>query len=77
MILSYVYNHCRVCSWSLVLKPEQSKSFFLENVWWHDKVIVVPNVSFQGSNIRSFLLLEHHDAIYSGHVEVTKTWKRM
>ena len=38
---------------------------------------MVLDVSFQGSNIRFFLLHEHHDAMYSGHVEVSKTWKRV
>ena len=38
---------------------------------------MVPDVSFQGSNLRSFLLQEHHDSTYSGHVGVTKTYKRV
>ena len=38
---------------------------------------MVPDVSFQGSNIRSFLLREFHDAMFSGHVGVTQTYKRV
>ena len=38
---------------------------------------MVPYLSFQGSIIRSFLLREFHDAMYSGHVRVTKTYKKV
>ena len=38
---------------------------------------MVLDVSFQGSYIRSFLLREFHDAMYSSHVGVTKTYKRV
>ena len=58
--------------------PHNLKHFVYENhIWWYDKAVVVPDVSFQGSNIRSFLLREYHDAMYSGHVGVTKTYKRV
>ena len=60
--------------------PHNLKHFVYENhIWWHEKAVVVPvpDVSFQGSNIRSFLLREFHDAMYSGHVGVTKTYKRV
>ena len=58
--------------------PHNLKHFVYENhIWWHEKAVVVPDVSFQGSNIRSFLLREYHDAMYSGHVGVTKTYKRV
>lgn len=39
--------------------------------------IMVPDMSFQRSNIRSFIFQEHLHAMYNGHVEVTKTWKRV
>ena len=51
--------------------------FFKNHIWWHDKVIVVLDVTFQGSNIKFFRLQEHQDAMYNGHVGVAKTWKRM
>ena len=58
--------------------PHNLKHFVFENyIWRHDKAIVVPGVSFQGSNIMSFVLHEHHDAMYNGHIGVTMTWKRM
>ena len=37
---------------------------------------MVLNVSFQGLKFRFFSLEEHYDAMYSGHVGITKTWKR-
>ena len=40
-------------------------------------MIVVLDVTFQGSNIKFFRLQEHQDAMYNGHVGVAKTWKRM
>jgi hypothetical protein len=50
------------------------KHFVYENhIWWYEKAVVVPDVSFQGSNIKSFLLREFHDAMYSGHV-TTRKW---
>ena len=58
--------------------PHNLKHFVYKNhIWWYKKAVVVPDVSFQESNIRSFLLHEFHDAMYSGHVGVTKTYKRM
>jgi hypothetical protein len=58
--------------------PHNLKHFVYENhIWWYEKAVVVPDVSFQGSNIRSFLLREFHDVMYSGHVGVTKTYKRV
>ena len=40
-------------------------------------MIVVLDVSFQRSYIRSFLLHEHYDAMYNGHVWVIKIWNRV
>ena len=58
--------------------PHNLKHFVYENhIWWYEKAVVVPDVSFQGSNIRSFLLREFYDAMYSSHVGVTKTYKRV
>ena len=35
--------------------PHNLKHFVYENhIWWYEKAVVVPDVSFQGSNIRSF-----------------------
>ena len=57
--------------------PHNLRQFIFENyILWQDKAIVVPDVSFQGSNLRSFLL-QQHDSMYSGHVGVTKTYKRV
>ena len=54
--------------------PHNLKHFVFKNhIWWHDKAIVVPYVFFQRSNIRYFLLHEHHDAMYNDHVGVAKT----
>jgi hypothetical protein len=50
---------------------------FYNHIWWHDKAIALIHVSLQGLSIRYFLLHEHHDAMYNGHVGVTKTWKRV
>ena len=49
----------------------------MNHIWWHDKAIVVLDVSLQRLNIKCFLLQEHHDVMYSGHIEVIETSKRM
>ena len=58
--------------------PHNLKKIVYDNhIWWYDKAVVVLDVSFQGSNIKSFLLSEYHDVMYNGHVGVIKTYKRV
>ena len=58
--------------------PNNSKHFIFENyIWWHEKAMVVPDVSFEELNNKSFLHQEYQDAMYNGHVGLTKTWKRL
>ena len=41
------------------------------------KTVLVPDVSFHGSNTRLLLLCEYHEVMYSGHVGVTKTYEKV
>ena len=36
---------------------------FQTHIWWHEKPIVVPYVSFQGLNTKYFLIHKHHNAM--------------
>ncbi len=57
-----------------------SQLIFKDGLWWHHDAIVVPNVVVGESNLgtlREYKLYEHHDSLYSGHMGISKTLKKI
>ena len=53
---------------------------FKDGLWWHHDAIVVPNVVVGESNLgslREYMLHEHHDSLYNGHMGISKILKKI
>ena len=53
---------------------------FKDGLWWHNDAIVVPNVIVGETNLgflREYILHEHHDLLYSGHMGNSKPPKKI